>query len=85
MQVDFANNSSMSSKVGYLHNASLNFFIQSYRIDSRNTSQTGNFYSDFRYDKVKDTAIKLKQIPRVDEDRLKAAIPGFEDIIKSYG
>ena len=47
-------------------------------------ARLGIFYTDFKYDKVKDSAIKLKQIPKVDEDKLKAAIAGFEDIIKSY-
>lgn len=47
-------------------------------------ARLGIFYTDFKYDKVKDAAINLKQIPKVDEDKLKAAIAGFEDIIKSY-
>jgi hypothetical protein len=47
-------------------------------------ARLGISYTDFKYDKVKDSAIKLKQIPKVDEDKLKAAIAGFEDIIKSY-
>jgi hypothetical protein len=47
-------------------------------------ARLGIFYTDFKYDKVKDSAIKLKQIPKVNEDKLKAAIAAFEDIIKSY-
>ena len=44
-------------------------------------ARLGIFYTYFKYDKVKDSAIKLKQIPKVDEDKLKAAIARFEDII----
>lgn len=56
---------------------------------AKTKARLGIFYIDFDYDKHIDnekaiTANKIKEIPSVDEDKLKRAIDGLEDMINGH-